>query len=246
MTIGHGVGHALDVLGPVEVGVVLGGGHGAHRRPPAHPDADAQNGRGRGDPQSDRRPPMPARTQGDDGARPAVNGPAPSSGFGGRGSGWLGISWLRVSGRGLIRRVLGNRGFGRPGFGQLRINRHDCDQPRSGAPGPRWFPHLRLVRDTLEQFGAQRGGRIDRLQRRPEPGEGLVESALSRTAVRQAAVRRDGVGGLPRPVAPLEIRHDSAPISLRSRAIPFLILVLTVPSGTPVRRAISVWVRPVK
>ena len=59
-------------------------------------------------------------------------------------------------------------------------------------------------------------------------------------------IRRDGAEGLPRPAAPFEIRHDSAPISLRSRAIPFLILVLTVPSGTPVRRAISTWVKPVK
>ena len=129
------------------------------------------------------------------------------------------------------------------------------------------------MRNALEQFGAQRGGRIDRLQGRSEPGEDLVGRVLGRAAARQAAVRmhpaarrptvhrtaarerptvrpiaarRDGAEGLPRPAAPLEIRHDSAPISLRSRAIPFLILVLTVPSGTPVRRAISVWVRPVK
>ena len=114
--------------------------------------------------------------------------------------------------------------------------------------------HLRLAPNALEQIGAHGGGRLDRLQGRPEPAEGLIRHAeqvlvapfapLIVCSTRHA--RRFAVTGVLRSVVPVQPRHDSAPISLRSRAIPFLILVLTVPSGTPVRRAISVWVRPVK
>ena len=42
-----------------------------------------------------------------------------------------------------------------------------------------------LMRNALEQFGAQRGGRIDRLQGRSEPGEDLVGHIARMVAQRQ-------------------------------------------------------------
>ena len=47
-------------------------------------------------------------------------------------------------------------------------------------------------------------------------------------------------------VSLIAVAHDCTPSSRRNRAIPSLMRVLTVPSGVPVRRAISRWVRPVK
>ena len=57
MAVRHCVGHPLDVLGLIEVGVVLGGGHGVHRlvdrapcAPAPHADTDAEQDHGRGRP----------------------------------------------------------------------------------------------------------------------------------------------------------------------------------------------------
>ena len=133
------------------------------------------------------------------------------------------------------------------------------------AAGSRWDEDMLAMSDeALALLGASlepveppaslRAELLERIRPKEEPAEGLIRHAeqvfvapfapLIVCSTRHA--RRFAVTGVLRSVVPVQPRHDSAPISLRSRAIPFLILVLTVPSGTPVRRAISVWVRPVK
>ena len=124
----------------------------------------------------------------------------------------------------------------------------------SSADGLVDLIRLRLARDGLQQGGADLGRRGHGPERGPEQGaclrvELIVEDldvVDGPNAIEPPGARRIGTAVDGALVSLVAVAHDCTPSSRRNRAIPSLMRVLTVPSGVPVRRAISRWVRPVK
>ena len=233
MPVGHRVGDPLDVLGLVEVGVVLGRRHGARHgvhglidraphAPAPHTDADTEQDHGRGRPQQAGAPGRAAtavRIEAEDlrARRVAVTVAVTAT--------VTAADSVAVAGI-LLR----------------------------GAVGLVDAFRLGLARNGLQKGGADRCRRVHGPQRGPQQGgrlrvELVVEAldvvstlrAVETLGALQIGLAVDGVL-----VSVVAVAHDCTPSSRRNRAIPSLMRVLTVPSGVPVRRAISRWVRPVK
>ena len=237
MPVGHRVGDPLDVLGLVEVGVVLGRRHGARHgvhglidraphAPAPHTDADTEQDHGRGRPQQ--------------------------AGAPGRAATAVRIETedLRAHRVAITVAVTVAVTATVAAADSVAV----AGVPLRGVLGLVDAFRLRLARNGLQKGGADRCRRVHGPQRGPQQGGRLrvelvvevldVVSTLRAVEPLGALCISLAVNGVL--VSVVAVAHDCTPSSRRNRAIPSLMRVLTVPSGVPVRRAISRWVRPVK
>ena len=237
MPVGHRVGDPLDVLGLVEVGVVLGRRHGARHgvhglidraphAPAPHTDADTEQDHGRG---RTHQAGAPGR------AAPAVRIETEN------------LRVHRVAITVTITVTVAASVTATESVAVAGVLLH-C------ALGLVDAFRLRLARNGLQKGGADRCRRIHRPQCGPQQGGRLrvelvvevLDVVSTLRPVETLGALRIGLAVDGVLVSVVAVAHDCTPSSRRNRAIPSLMRVLTVPSGVPVRRAISRWVRPVK
>ena len=239
MPVGHRVGDPLDVLGLVEMGVVLGRCHGARHgvhglidraphAPAPHTDADTEQDHGRG------------RTQ--------------QAGAPGRAATAVRIETEDLRARRVAITVAVTVAITATATVAAADSIAVAGVLLRGAGGLVGTFRLGLARNGLQKGGADRCRRVHGPQCGPQQGGRLrvelvvevLDVVSTLRAVETLGALRIGVTVDGVLVSVVAVAHDCTPSSRRNRAIPSLMRVLTVPSGVPVRRAISRWVRPVK